>query len=849
MNKAQLFRMCRGTAAPAAPAGTEDVFDYNGVVMTLDTALESGTFAMGDQWAVVTGSPNLTSTTPPAVLASGSLTPSGSYTNRAVHGLMVDPGRGITGGQTSGTPTGWQQAFDSLDTSQAPDGSTILDYLSALQKDPGLTGVPLALSANTSLVKGKSTLTPNREGRENLTNMAILTLLSTAPPANSFRPHPTDTDKTPLFTTDDIDLSFLPNHAVPSGHSIPDATTTAAAFAKPWQTFFTNNLFVRSISPYPNNMLNNYGVDIANQLGLTLLYLCTNGWTAGEKLTVSKGLIQIGIDIWRRAVNGGEFPSLLASFGGGQHWYKPLVVFAAKALEGAANSAAAALLADYADAAQKKMFAEDICIFRMSRERIETPRETPDPTYDGTEYAPYAENTIEWYSNPSNYAGGGMGWNVKYRLTQNPTSMGYVLALRLMSLDTLWNSARYFEYWDRWKNWVALEGLSQLNASSEYTLFVRDMISNYWPAYPSAAPTLVRTVAEDSYVWFEFDKVLDLTSVPATSAFAATVAGVSRSVTAVTVYGRSLVATLASAVTAGQSVTLAYTQPGGTKARTLALTAVASISATTATNQTDALPTPAASRELLYNSASATRQQLGTVRVPANSSQGLLTAVDRFLVVLRLRFNSRVANDVMLGNSTGSTSSMKFYLATATAPRCFIGSQALRAPGMLSAADDGATITMSFAMDFTATGVTNKYRAAAGRAAGQTSYDTSSSTDPAAGITFDMVNILSGGIGLMGTMSTLTNALDASLEFAYFDYGRSADGFTLPASLTAGAFAYNFDPGGNGENITGTAPWFFWAGTRAQANSVDGLPNRGRAGALNMYAQRDADVYPFTAPP
>jgi hypothetical protein len=101
-------------------------------------------------------------------------------------------------------------------------------------------------------------------------------------------------------------------------------------------------------------------------------------------------------------------------------------------------------------------------------------------------------------------------------------------------------------------------------------------------------------------------------------------------------------------------------------------------------------------------------------------------------------------------------------------------------------------------------------------------------------------------MSLLGAMSTLNSAPDAHMEFAYFDYGRSADGFTLPADLTSAAFAHDFDPGGNGENITGGAPWFFWAGTAAEANSYDGLPNRGRAGALNMYPKREPHVYPIT---
>ena len=74
------------------------------------------------------------------------------------------------------------------------------------------------------------------------------------------------------------------------------------------------------------------------------------------------------------------------------------------------------------------------------------------------------------------------------------------------------------------------------------------------PIVPEAAAVLGDTLT------LYFDAALDTTSVPAAGDFAVSVAGAARSVSGVAVTGRTVVLTLASAVNAGQAVTVGYTK-------------------------------------------------------------------------------------------------------------------------------------------------------------------------------------------------------------------------------------------------------------------------------------------------
>ena len=91
-------------------------------------------------------------------------------------------------------------------------------------------------------------------------------------------------------------------------------------------------------------------------------------------------------------------------------------------------------------------------------------------------------------------------------------------------------------------------------------------------AIDNTAPTFVSAAVSGSALTVTFSENMDTSAgaKAAKSAFAVTVAGSSRTVNSYTLSGKTATLTLASAVTAGQSVTVAYTKPTGSNAKPLA---------------------------------------------------------------------------------------------------------------------------------------------------------------------------------------------------------------------------------------------------------------------------------------
>ena len=107
-------------------------------------------------------------------------------------------------------------------------------------------------------------------------------------------------------------------------------------------------------------------------------------------------------------------------------------------------------------------------------------------------------------------------------------------------------------------------------------------------APPAPGPALTLAWVQGAVLSLRFDTPLDRSSVPAASAFAVSVAGAARSVSAVEVDRDTVNLTLGSAVFAGDTVTVGYTPPssGGLRAGVAGGAAVAAFSGRAVTNTT-----------------------------------------------------------------------------------------------------------------------------------------------------------------------------------------------------------------------------------------------------------------------
>jgi hypothetical protein len=127
-----------------------------------------------------------------------------------------------------------------------------------------------------------------------LDDVAILTVLPTAPASNSFRPAYCGTDKTIKFNKSDLNYTLLgsldPHVAAPD----PDINTVANLFTRPWLDYWPGS---GGRNFHPSNNMEEYGREISNNIGAGALMLNCN-YTNAQKETLMIRFVQLGIDLY-----------------------------------------------------------------------------------------------------------------------------------------------------------------------------------------------------------------------------------------------------------------------------------------------------------------------------------------------------------------------------------------------------------------------------------------------------------------------------------------------------------------------------------------------------------------------
>lgn len=236
--------------------------------------VEAGTFANGDWWVV---GPVTIDDISPGSTQSGTRVESGSVLNPSpMHGMV-----------------------------QGYDSSTYAQYRSPGDYEPGLnvafgvsTAQPLVVQPGSSLVSTISE--PKAAVRPQLRTAAILTVLSSAPPAGSFRPPYSGSRKDVRFNESQLDTSRLAR--LKPTASVPSFATLEAAFRRPWLDHVP--LWVgRYIHPSEN--MPDYGRNMAERIGTASLLLNLDVPDA-QKHDLLVEFVQLGIDLYGVAQDGGR---------------------------------------------------------------------------------------------------------------------------------------------------------------------------------------------------------------------------------------------------------------------------------------------------------------------------------------------------------------------------------------------------------------------------------------------------------------------------------------------------------------------------------------------------------------
>jgi len=271
-----------------------------GIIWTFDKNISTdgaagtyryGTFGNGDYWVV--GPVKIIGFNPPSFTTTETYVqdtetfPAGV----TINGSMINPNPNL-----ADKSTGNKQGYTSMLGGYLPGLNVALDVS---------VSNPLTVPVNSSLISTSSRVDPGPGGSNNrsmIYSAAILTVLSSAPAANSFRPAYCGSDKAIRHNISDLNgqLSLLGNLA-PVGNT-PALTTVEGYFERPWLDH-KDAASARFIHPYLS--MSDYGRDLSNRIGIGALCLQLN-YTNEQKMTLLKRYVQLGIDLYGIIEAGGK---------------------------------------------------------------------------------------------------------------------------------------------------------------------------------------------------------------------------------------------------------------------------------------------------------------------------------------------------------------------------------------------------------------------------------------------------------------------------------------------------------------------------------------------------------------
>lgn len=398
-----------------------------------------GQFANGDYWVV--GPVSITNISPASVASGG----------RTNNGSMINPPAGLT---LAG------QGYD----------SALALYTHTNNVGFGVSpSTPLVVGAGSSLISMISDT--NSAARPVLTDGAVLTVLSESPPAGSFRPPYSGTNKVVQWNTNQIQHDKLPR--LPDPTNIANLAEVSARFERPWFDHVTG---WTGDYAHPKNNMPNYGREIAYVIGDALLMLALDNDTEAHQTLLIR-IIQLGIDLHGIAVQPG---ALWIDDGGNGHGRKAPIMFAAMML-------GATEMMEIGNAAEHFIFQEDrqtwyVTEYDVGRTLIDETHLVP-PRYH-EEYVLADVGIAEWGERHiQNEAKDGRNWDAVYRLVVGPSILPHVLAARIYGFVDEWNWPALFDYTDRY--WSIMGDEEDCVNTNTIKCFHKAM----WAAYRNYTPS------------------------------------------------------------------------------------------------------------------------------------------------------------------------------------------------------------------------------------------------------------------------------------------------------------------------------------------------------------------------
>lgn len=450
-----------------AQDSTNSISQY-GITWTFDKKYAFGQFVNGDYW--VDGPLTIIAISPASVVVS-------AQNNRVVNGSMLNPAINDLQGYDSRMLGTEGRCYDDILNAARPFGKD----LSAAN--------PLIINTPSSLLSSISREIP--DDAKNVLRIAVLTILDTIPPRDAFRPPFTGSgNKTITHIKADLRRDVLPRLTMPSG-IWTTAEDVAAFFQKPWVEHMMD--WQKEIFCPPENM-QSYGREIASNVSDGALMLTLDIDSIKKELILVR-MIQLGLDYygmircsggsvtWKADgghMSGRAFPVVFAGYMLGDQAI--LNVMKKTGLYAYQNGYFEGNLPpDYQHFGE---IDQTFCVTKRDVDRTHLQNWNPDPR--GNTPAPYEIIDIgmaEWgICHVHSPMGDNKALEATYRRVNIPSWCGFVLASRILGIDSLWNHRPLFDYVNRWVANGEEPGLTELQKKMWFTY------SDTYPLHAAVIP-------------------------------------------------------------------------------------------------------------------------------------------------------------------------------------------------------------------------------------------------------------------------------------------------------------------------------------------------------------------------
>ena len=442
--------------APALPPGTASSITKDGITWTFSEAVPVGQFVNGDYYVV--GPVTVTAISPQPTTSS-------PYLNGSVKNLPTSSGKsGFDSRLNDGTDESWW--FDATLRSYPP--------ITLKPGDALVSSISLSTIHSVPEVMRASDMSASPVASD-----SVLTVLSSAPSADAFRPSYCDRNQT-IYHASNLQRNLLPSLAPPNPSNTPALAQYEALYRRPW---IDTNAFLFDA---PADYMPSYGQHIAFADSYAALLLMLS-FPADQKVNLTNYFVQYGIDLYGCVQAGYGWPA----FGGHRSGRKLPIILAGILLN---DSGMKNVSTAYPD-----QFGEDMQTLYIN---LLPPAGTYAQAWQGATviygghygvhaadsspvsaglYGPYEQ--LQPASWPILTPPGEQLGEAYRRCCTSVSWVGEALAAYLVNGKSTWNHPAFFDYVDRWMTEDDTQAVAEIKAQSGYDYsanWERQGQTQYW---------------------------------------------------------------------------------------------------------------------------------------------------------------------------------------------------------------------------------------------------------------------------------------------------------------------------------------------------------------------------------